>query len=167
MYESKIVRNKISYAEMMRNKSLTEYQDGESYLGFDRDVDSNNIHAHSRHEIDGTDINSNEVETMNEKEWKQRVIKKAHDFKQEPEIVGTLISVKENDFINKETGQHGRDFVIRKESGEEVLVYGKDVIVTLLKEVALNTAVKIKYLGLEKSKKSGRAYENFEVFTRE
>lgn len=165
MYESKIVKNKISYKEMMRQHPLSEYDEHKSDMGISGSYDNTSIHSHSRHENDGIDITNSEVDNMSE--WKQRVSKKAHDFKSEPEIVGTLVVVQENDFVNKETQLHGKDFIIRKADGEEVLVYGKDVIVSLLKDVPLNTEVKIKFIGFEKSKKTGRAYENFEIFTRE
>lgn len=172
MYESKIVKNKIPYQETRKCRSLEEFINGNTRDGESGQVhrlhdpdDIHSVHSHSDSEKSRTDIKHSEVETMSE--WIKKEIKKAHDFKAESELVGTLISIVPNEFTDKDTGQKGMDFLIEKKGGEQVIVYGKSVLVTLLKDVPLKTDVKIVFKGMEKAKKSGRYYENFEVFTRE
>jgi hypothetical protein len=171
MYESRIVKNKIPYQETRKCRTLEEYNDNTGtgevgrIIGLHNIDDSPIIHTHSDSEKGRNDINNNEVETMSE--WIKKELKKAHDFKVESELVGTLIAVVPNEFVDNETGQKGMDFLIEKKGGEQVIAYGKSVLVTLLKDVTLKTEIKIVFKGMEKAKKSGRYYENFEVFTRE
>lgn len=164
MYESKVVKNKIPYQETRKCHTLEEYFDKRGVRESVIINDSRHIHSHSDSERSRTDIN-NEVETMSD--WIKKEIKKAHDFKAESELVGTLFAIVPNEFIDKDTGQKGMDFLVEKKGGEQVIVYGKSVLVILLKDVPLKTDVKIVFIGMEKAKKSGRYYENFEVFTRE
>lgn len=89
-------------------------------------------------------------------EWK-KVERHAHDFKENPEVIGEVVEKPESQF-------GGVDFVLKTKGGE-VLVYGKTALQTKMANIKPGTMVKIVLLGERKSEKTGRTYEDFEVFT--
>lgn len=96
-------------------------------------------------------------ENMN-KEW-TKIERKVHNFKENPEFVGTLKGKVANDF-------DGYDFVFDVK-GQEWTVFGKTAIMNKLKDVSSGSDVKIVYLGEEKSKKNPKySYENYDVFVK-
>ncbi|MBU4348643.1 hypothetical protein KJ671_04050 [Patescibacteria group bacterium] len=85
-----------------------------------------------------------------------KIERTAHDFKAEKELVGVLKEKVESQF-------EGFDFILEAK-GKEVLVFGKTALQSKLSGVAIGTKIKIVYLGEKKSEKTGRNYEDYEVF---
>ena len=82
------------------------------------------------------------------------------DYKVTPVIEGLLEEVKTN------VGRNGSNvYVIKKKDGEEIGVWGSTALDPKMEEVDLGNPVKIEYMGMVTSEKSGRTYKAFEVYT--
>ena len=87
-----------------------------------------------------------------------KIERKAHNFKEEAELIGRLKEVVPSIF-------QGNDFIIIDEEGKERYVYGKTTLQTKMTSITAGTKIKIVYLGEKKSDKSGMTYEDYDVYT--
>ena len=91
-------------------------------------------------------------------EW-MKIDRNAFDFKTNKELVGKLKEIVPNQF-------GGNDFLIEKEGGETVLVFGKTALQSKMAGISIGKQVKMIYVGQKKSDKTGRTYEDYEVFVK-
>ena len=90
-----------------------------------------------------------------EESW-EKIERQAWDFKENPELVGVLKDKVDSQFS-------GHDYILEKDD-KEILVFGKTALQAKLEAIALGTKVKLVFIGIKKSEKSGREYEDYEVF---
>lgn len=91
-------------------------------------------------------------------EWK-KVEGDGHNFEEQPELIGVLVDLKENNF-------GGHDYVLETEPKKMVLVRGLTALASKMSSIKLGTKVKIVYLGKKKSQ-TGMVYNNYDVYTGE
>ena len=103
-------------------------------------------------------VKEREITRLKKMEWKKVERSNAHDFKVEAELEGTLKSKVPSKF-------EGNDYLVTKEDGTDVLVFGKTALQNQLESLELGTKVKIVYTGDQKNENSGRTFEGFDVFT--
>lgn len=94
--------------------------------------------------------------TENKIVWK-KIEKSAHNFKENKELEGVLINKVPNQF-------QGNDFLIEDKNKNQILVFGKTALQSKLSNVPLGSNLKIVYLGEKKSDKTGRLYEDYDVY---
>ena len=80
------------------------------------------------------------------------------DFEEKSEFVGVYINTEEKVGPN-ESKLHSFDF-----KSSVFGIWGNTILDNRLKQVQSGDKVKIVYLGIEKSEKTGREYKNFDVF---
>lgn len=85
----------------------------------------------------------------------------AWDYKKDKEIEGLLLEVRTNVGPN-----NSKMYMIKKMNDEVVGVWGGTVLDTRFSQIQIGEEVKVVYLGLEKSPKTGRQYHAFDVFHR-
>jgi len=82
------------------------------------------------------------------------------DFEKNPDLVGIFKNVK------KEVGENKSNIYTVEVKGEDYKFWGTTVLDIRLENIEEGAEVWIKYLGREKSKKTGREYKNYEVYHR-
>lgn len=88
--------------------------------------------------------------------WK-KVEGQVHNFSENPELIGI--------YTGMEEGQYGQNIVIeRAHDGQTVIAFGKTALLSKFKLIPLGAFVKIMFRGTKTSQKTGRMYQNFEVF---
>ncbi len=80
------------------------------------------------------------------------------DFEQNPELIGKYKGVKEN------VGKNESNLYTIEYKDEDYKIWGTAVLDTRLKGIEPDKTLYIKYLGKEKSNKTGRNYKNFKVY---
>jgi len=90
-------------------------------------------------------------------EWK-KIEKRVHDFNDNTEFIGV--------FKCSEEGQFEHCNFLFDVEGKDVIVYGKTALQTKLQNITPGTQVRIVCLGEKRSEKTGRTYQDFDVFTR-
>ena len=81
------------------------------------------------------------------------------DFHEEEEFIGTFVSAESEVGPNK-----SNLYTFRKEDGELMGVWGNTILDSRFKNLSVGEDVKIVYKGKTTSPKTGRDYNNFEVF---
>lgn len=80
------------------------------------------------------------------------------DYKSQKTIEGVLAEKKEN------VGPNGSNlYVLEDQEGNKTGVWGSAIIDSRLQNAEIGLLIKIEYLGLEKSPKTGREYHNFKL----
>ena len=90
--------------------------------------------------------------------WKPIELPKreGHDFSKEKTLLGVL--------VRKEKGQYeGNNYIIKKDDGNEVMVWGKAALQLLMEQVPDGKRVKIEFVGMQKNPKTLRTFENYTV----
>ncbi len=82
-----------------------------------------------------------------------------HKFEEHPEIAGTLMAI--------DTGDYGNTFRIETFDGKTVNVGSYTALANKIKAEDIGKAVKIVFLGKEKSKTSKNSYMNFQVYVKQ
>lgn len=77
------------------------------------------------------------------------------NYETEPELIGVV--------LRREIGLYGDVIIIETEKGE-VSLPSLTALNSQLIKASVRDKIKIKYLGEEKSQKTGRLYKNFNVF---
>lgn len=90
-------------------------------------------------------------------EWR-KIEQQVHNFDEHKEFVGV--------FKSKIEGQFEHDNFLFDVEGKDIVVFGKTALQNKLQNISPGTQVKIMYLGVKKSEKTGRMYQDFDVFTR-
>jgi len=96
---------------------------------------------------------------MAEEKWEKVETVPTWDFKDEPEFVGQFVVAEAEVGPNK-----SNLYTFKKESGEVMAVWGNTILDNRFKNLIKGDKVKIVYKGKEKSPKTGREYNNFEVY---
>ncbi len=94
-----------------------------------------------------------------EKKWEKVETAPTWDFKGEPEFIGFFISAEAEVGPNK-----SNLYNFKKENGEVMAVWGNTILDARFKNLEIGDEVKIIYKGKETSPKTGREYNNFDVF---
>ena len=96
-------------------------------------------------------------------EWKNAsAMNDAWDFEKEKTVEGLYVGLKE------EVGQNkSKMYDIEQNNGETVSVWGATVLDRIMQGIPIGEEVRITYLGMEKSEKTGKSFKNYEVLHRE
>lgn len=81
------------------------------------------------------------------------------NYREELQIIGTI--------KGKIAGLFGENFIIEDANNQEVILPNLTALNSLLVNAKVGDKIKVVYQGSEKSKKTGRTYENFKVFIKE
>lgn len=93
------------------------------------------------------------------KKWKKIEMSPTWNFEEEKELVG-VYKGKEED-----VGPNGSNlYHFEKEDNSNIAVWGNTALDQKLKYLEPGVEVKMVYLGLATSEKSGREYHNFEIY---
>jgi len=98
------------------------------------------------------------LKTMADK-WEKVETVPTWDFKEEAEFVGFFVSVETEVGPNK-----SNLYNFRTEENENIAVWGNTILDMRFKNLQLGDKVKVVFKGKELSPKTGREYNNFEVF---
>jgi len=82
-----------------------------------------------------------------------------HKFDEHPEVAGILLGI--------DTGDYGNTFRIETFDGKTINVGSYTALANKIKQEDIGKAVKIVFLGKEKSKSSKNSYMNFQVYVKE
>lgn len=96
------------------------------------------------------------------KKWKKLEANSGWKFKEEKELVGVYVSMEENVGPN-----NSKLYTIEREDGSRIGVWGNTMLDDKFKDIEIGTEIKIVYLGLVESEKTGREYNNFDIFLSE
>jgi len=94
--------------------------------------------------------------------WKKVEVAPTWDFREDKELVGTFVSAETEVGPNK-----SNLYNFKKEGGEVVGVWGNTILDSRFKSLVAGEKVKVVYLGKETSPKTGREYNNFDVYKAE
>jgi hypothetical protein len=96
---------------------------------------------------------------MPKNEWEKVEVAPTWDFREEPEFVGYFLSVETEVGPNK-----SNLYTFREENGDVTAVWGNTILDARFKNLIGGDKIKIVYKGKEKSPKTGREYNMFEVY---
>lgn len=91
--------------------------------------------------------------------WEKVETAPTWDFKEEPEFIGCFLGVETEVGPNK-----SNLYSFKKEDGEIMAVWGNTILDMRFKNLELGDKVKVIFKGKVKSPKTGREYNDFEVF---
>ncbi len=95
--------------------------------------------------------------------WKKlEVNNSAWNFEENKEMVGTFTSIEQNVGPNASNLYH-----FKQEDETEINIWGNTLLDNRLKHLEAGQKVKIIYLGLATSPKTGREYKDFEIYVDE
>lgn len=80
------------------------------------------------------------------------------DFEETGELEGEYTGMKEGVGAN-----NSKLYYIKSGDGKEVAFWGSTLLDDQMRSVGIGSQIRIKYLGMEKSPKTGREYKNFET----
>lgn len=93
--------------------------------------------------------------------WQKVETTAAWDFEKNSEVAGTYVLREEEVGPNASNLYH-----LELEDGKRVSIWGNTILDNRFELVDLGSEVKIVYLGMEKSEKTGRSYRNFDLYYR-
>ena len=94
-------------------------------------------------------------------DWQKVETTAAWDFEKNSEVEGTYVLREE------EVGRNASNlYHLELEDGKRVSIWGNTILDNRFELVDLGEEVKIVYLGMEKSEKTGRSYRNFDLYHR-
>lgn len=93
--------------------------------------------------------------------WKKIEMNPTWNFEEDKEIVGTYVSMEENVGTN-----NSNIYSLKKADSSLIGIWGSTLLDHRFKNIQIGDEVKIVYLGKETSEKTGREFNNFEVYTR-
>lgn len=99
---------------------------------------------------------------MKKYKWEKVEVAPSWDFKDEPEFIGEFVSAESEVGPNK-----SNLYTFKREDGEVVGVWGNTILDSRFKNLVKGQDVRIIFKGKETSPKTGREYNNFEVFKSE
>lgn len=88
--------------------------------------------------------------------WKKVEGTRVHNFDEEPLVEGMLTTKVESEY-------GGYDYILELANGDKVKVFGKTSLNSRMENVRIGQKVRISFLGLKHSDKTGRTYHNYEV----
>jgi hypothetical protein len=94
--------------------------------------------------------------------WKKVETAPTWDFKDDKEFVGTFVSAETEVGPNK-----SNLYNFKKDNGEAIAIWGNTILDGRFKNLEVGDKVKVVFLGKATSPKTGREYNNFEVFKAE
>lgn len=92
-------------------------------------------------------------------EWKKVEMSPTWDFESKKELIGVYISKEENVGRNQ-----SNLYNFKVSDGSIVSVWGSALLDSRFKNIPVGAEVKVAYLGKEKSERTGRQFNNFEIY---
>lgn len=93
------------------------------------------------------------------KKWQKVEMNPTWDFEKDKELIGVYISKEENVGPNE-----SNLYNIQIEDSSTVGVWGNTLLDNRFKNIVIGSEIRIVYLGMVKSEKTGREYKNFDVY---
>jgi hypothetical protein len=95
----------------------------------------------------------------NKDEWEKVEVAPTWDFHEDKEFIGIFVSAESEVGPNK-----SNLYNFRLENGDIMGVWGNTILDSRFKNLMVGEKIKVVYKGKEKSPKTGREYNNFEVY---
>lgn len=93
------------------------------------------------------------------KKWKKVEANPAWKFEEEKELIGVYVSMDENVGPN-----NSKLYTFERPDGSMIGVWGNTMLDDKFRNIKVGEEVKIVYLGKATSEKTGREYNNFDIF---
>ena len=93
--------------------------------------------------------------------WKKVGMNPTWVFWEDKEIVGTYVLMEENVGPNRSTL-----YSLKKDDGSLIGVWGNTLLDSRFKNIQIGDEVRIVYLGKDTSEKTGREFNNYDVYSR-
>ena len=91
--------------------------------------------------------------------WEKVEVAPTWNFKEENELIGTFMSAETEVGPNK-----SNLYNLKGEDGEMISVWGNTILDSRFKNISEGDRIRIVFTGKETSPKTGREYNNFEIF---